>query len=56
MAITYSQDMRVEQLDEYVLFDFGAIIGAVGGSLGLFLGLSFADLCTFVAKYVAGTF
>jgi hypothetical protein len=38
------QDIRVEQLEEYVLFDFNAIIGTVGGSLGLFLGLSFADL------------
>jgi hypothetical protein len=41
----------VEQLDEYVLFDFNAIIGTVGGSLGLFLGLSFADIVIKTCSY-----
>ena len=51
------QDIRVEKLVEYVLFDFNAIIGTVGGSLGLFLGLSFADLTIRIfsgaAKWIA---
>ena len=45
--------MRIEHLDEYVLFDFGSITGAVGGSLGLFLGLSFADICIIVVSSLA---
>ncbi len=31
---------RVMVSEEYQLFDFGAIVAAVGGSLGLFLGFS----------------
>ncbi len=27
----------------YILFDFGAFVASVGGSMGLFLGLSFMD-------------
>jgi hypothetical protein len=29
--------------EEYLLFDFNAIVSAVGGSLGLFLGFSCLD-------------
>ena len=34
---------HVKVNEEYELFDFGAIVGAVGGSLGLFLGFSALD-------------
>jgi len=31
-------------IEEVLLFDFAAIVAAVGGSLGLFIGFSFLDL------------
>jgi len=31
-------------IEEVLLFDFAAIVSAVGGSLGLFIGFSFLDL------------
>ncbi len=37
--VSYSTTM-VMVSEEYKLFDFGAIVAAVGGSLGLFLGFS----------------
>ena len=42
----------MEQLDEYVLFDFNAIIATIGGSLGLFLGLSFADIAVTIFSFL----
>ncbi len=36
----YYQTTRVLVYEEYLLFDFGSIVSAVGGSLGLFLGFS----------------
>ena len=34
----------VTTLEEVLLFDFAAIVAAVGGSLGLFIGFSFLDV------------
>ena len=34
--------------EEYYVYDFNAIISAVGGSLGLFLGCSFLSIITFI--------
>ena len=31
-------------IEEVFLFDFAAIVAAVGGSLGLFIGFSFLDV------------
>ena len=31
-------------IEEVLLFDFTAIVAAVGGSLGLFIGFSFLDV------------
>jgi hypothetical protein len=39
----YFKDIELEVRREYVLFDFNAILSAVGGSMGLFLGFSFLD-------------
>jgi hypothetical protein len=50
------EEMNIEHLEEYVLFDFGAIVGAVGGSLGLFLGFSFLDVCLAAADFVKSHF
>ena len=35
------EDNQMDVLEEYLIFDFNAIVVAVGGSLGLFLGFSF---------------
>ena len=37
----YLADLRVVRHTEKYLYDFPAIISAVGGSMGLFLGFSF---------------
>jgi len=34
-------------VDEVLLFDFAAIVAAVGGALGLFIGFSFLDFFRF---------
>ena len=34
----------VSVIEETLLFDFTAIVAAVGGSLGLFVGFSFLDV------------
>ncbi len=36
----YYHTTRVMVYEDYLLFDFGSIVSAVGGSLGLFLGFS----------------
>ena len=38
----FSTDVTI--IEEVLLFDFTAIVAAVGGSLGLFIGFSFLDL------------
>jgi hypothetical protein len=48
---------RVSIFEEYLLYDFPAIVGSVGGSLGLFIGFSFFDfgsliLDTIIRHYV----
>ena len=39
-ALNYLADQTVETTTEYLLYDFPAIVSAVGGNLGLFLGFS----------------
>jgi FtsH-binding integral membrane protein len=34
----------VTMLEEVLIYDFTAIVAAVGGSLGLFIGFSFLDV------------
>ena len=42
---------EVVVIEEVLLFDFAAIVAAVGGSLGLFIGFSFLDVAKlFVQK------
>ena len=46
------KDVRTQLKAEYDLFDLNAIIGSVGGSMGLFLGWSFADIVlSFAEKF-----
>lgn len=47
-------DTRVRTTEEYLLFDFGAIVTAVGGSLGLFLGFSCWQTVLLAAGWVEG--
>ncbi len=44
--------MDVEVREELLIFDFNAIVSAVGGSLGLFLGFSFYDLYIWVLDII----
>ena len=37
----FFEDTTIKVFNEYYLYDFNAIISAVGGSMGLFLGFSF---------------
>ena len=37
----YLEDTTIKVVNEYYLYDFPAIVSAVGGSMGLFLGFSF---------------
>ena len=41
--IFYFKHLEIQEQEEYVLFDFSAILAAVGGSMGMFLGFSFLD-------------
>ncbi len=44
------QSNSYETAEEYLLFDDNAIVAAVGGSLGLFLGFSCLSVLTALAK------
>ncbi len=44
---------EVEVAEEYLLFDGNAIVSAVGGSLGLFLGVSCLSVLTMMGKKIA---
>ena len=40
----FFSDLRLEESVEFIVYDFGYILGAVGGSMGLFLGWSILDI------------
>ena len=40
--------------EEYMIYDLLAMIGAVGGTMGIFIGISFADLSGMFFELVAG--
>jgi hypothetical protein len=52
MWLTFSTT-DVTIIEEVLLFDFSAILSAVGGSLGLFIGFSFSDLFKFAINKFA---
>ncbi len=41
--MAYYTNLNIVMKSEYLVYDFSAIVAAVGGSLGLFLGFSFHD-------------
>ena len=43
--------MKVTSLQEYLIFDMVGMIGSVGGSLGMCIGLSFSGLNIFTKYY-----
>ncbi len=45
--------MEVEVQEELLIFDFNAILSAVGGSLGLFLGFSFLDYLSYIFEVLS---
>ena len=47
-------DMAVPTHEEYLLYDFNAIVSAVGGSLGLFLGFSCYEIVKMCLNKVSG--
>ena len=38
--------------EEYLIYDLVAMIGAIGGTLGLCIGFSFFDSCGFIISYL----
>ncbi|TRY63904.1 hypothetical protein TCAL_14322 [Tigriopus californicus] len=52
LGFFYFKEVEEEIKEEYRLFDFGAILAAVGGSMGLFLGFSFLDCGVGVRNWV----
>ena len=39
---------KMLELNEYVIYDFGAMLGSIGGTLGMFVGFSFAGCFSFL--------
>ena len=42
---------RVSVNEEYLIYDFVAMISAIGGTLGLCIGFSFFDFCDLILRY-----
>ena len=43
---------RIIVYEEYLDYDLVAMIGAIGGTLSLFIGFSFRDLAHFILRYI----
>ena len=43
---------RVSVDEEYLIYDFVAMISAIGGTLGLCIGFSFFDFCGFILSHL----
>ncbi len=53
---TLQYNYSVQLQEEILMFDFNAIIAAVGGSLGLFLGFSCLDFFAWIATKMSKAF
>ena len=42
----FNNENEVKVFQEYLLYEITAVIGSIGGTLGLFIGFSFLDLST----------
>ena len=52
MRIQFARPFRMTSFEEYLLYDFGGMIGTVGGTLGLFIGFSFYDVILKIINYL----
>ena len=52
----YFDDSEQDHYEEYLLYDFGGIIGSVGGMLGLFLGFSCLGLLDHTTAWMGERF
>ena len=43
LSVKFSRPYKMTTFEEYLLYDFLALVGSVGGTLGLFVGFSFYD-------------
>ncbi len=50
ILLMYMGNMEVEVQEEYQLLDFGALLAAVGGFVGMILGWSAKDLVDLMPK------
>ena len=48
----FAEPAFVKVYQEYLIFDAIGMIGSVGGTLGLFIGLSFGNVLTFLIGYL----
>ena len=44
MTVRFARPFKMTTFEEYLLYDFGELVGTVGGTLGLFIGFSFYDV------------
>ncbi len=51
MQIAY-QRLAKQVRREYILLDLGALVGGIGGSLGIFIGISFLDAIDVLIKSI----
>ena len=51
-SYNFDSPQRMRIYDEYLIYDGFAMIGAIGGTLGLFIGFSFSDFIWLVLTYV----
>ena len=40
--------------EEYLIYDFIAVVASIGGTLGLFIGFSFSDVTSFLVNLIKG--
>ena len=51
IVVVHFTSMTVDMFNQYLLFDSLAIVAAVGGSLGLFIGFSFYDCAAYFINH-----
>ena len=49
----FDSPQRMRTYKEYLIYDGFAMIGAIGGTLGLFIGFSFSDFIWLVLTYLS---
>ena len=52
LILFYSLDLSITVNEEYWVYDTTGLIGAIGGSLGLFAGFSFFDCICLILNWI----